>query len=49
MRHNDVKDTTAQTLKEIGHDVTLEALLLPLQGELRTRLSEGFERCLSEC
>lgn len=33
MRHDEVRDVTAQMLKEVCHDVTVEPMLLPLQGE----------------
>lgn len=33
MRHDEVRDVTAQMLKEVCHDGTVEPMLLPLQGE----------------
>lgn len=37
MRHDEVRDVTAQMLKEVCHDVTVEPVLLPLQGEQLAR------------
>ena len=33
IRHDEVRDLTAQMLKEVCHDVTIEPVLLPLDGE----------------
>ena len=37
MRHDEVRDITAQMLKEVCHDVAVEPLLLPMQGEQLAR------------
>ncbi|KAG0704427.1 hypothetical protein GWK47_002749 [Chionoecetes opilio] len=34
IRHDEVRDLTASMLKEVGHDVSTEPTLLPLDGEL---------------
>lgn len=39
MRHDEVRDITAQMLKEVCHDVAVEPQLLPLQGEQLARRS----------
>ena len=36
IRHNELRDLTAEWLQEMCHDVTVEPPLLPLNGELIT-------------
>ena len=45
MRHDEVRDITAQMLKEVCHDVTVEPMLIPMNGE---RLAHRTANAASE-